>query len=323
MLNSNPSSADIFRIMRYSPENKDEWNRFVDRSKNGTFLCKRDYMEYHADRFTDYSLMITRKNKLYALLPACADGKTISSHAGLTYAGLILDNDARVEEVLRLFDSLIDYLRGEGFDKFVYKPAPHIYHVVPAEEDLYALFRHDARLTVRNVSAVSSLGCQLPLTSMRRSALNRSRRNGVIASLSADYADFWALLTANLADRFGAAPTHSLEEIERLSRLFPENILLYTALGKGGELLAGAVVYVTATVAHTQYLSASPEGRSVGALDAVIYQITKDYGKENVRYIDFGTSNENGGRYLNEGLIYQKQGFGARAVCYDTYTLTL
>ena len=47
-------------IRRYTPEKADEWNRFVAQSKNGTFLFDRRYMDYHADRFQDHSLMFYR-----------------------------------------------------------------------------------------------------------------------------------------------------------------------------------------------------------------------------------------------------------------------
>ena len=42
-----------------------------------------------------------------------------------------------------------------------------------------------------------------------------------------------------------------------------------------------------------------------------------------VPYFDMGTSVEEGGRVLNEGLIFQKEGFGGRAVVYDTYELDI
>lgn len=41
------------------------------------------------------------------------------------------------------------------------------------------------------------------------------------------------------------------------------------------------------------------------------------------QYFDFGISNEEEGRYLNEGLVAQKEGFGARAVVHDFYRLKL
>ena len=54
------------------------------------------------------------------------------------------------------------------------------------------------------------------------------------------------------------------------------------------------------------------------AVDAICHQIIKEDYKD-VHFFDFGTSNEDSGDYLNAGLIQQKEGFGARAVCYDQY----
>ena len=36
-------------------------------------------------------------------------------------------------------------------------------------------------------------------------------------------------------------------------------------------------------------------------------------------YFDFGKSTEDGGTILNQQLIHQKEGFGGRGICYDTY----
>lgn len=77
----------MFEIVRYTAQRADEWNRFVAASKNGTFLFDRRFMDYHSDRFSDYSLMVYLKGRLYALLPANADGQTLVSHGGLTYGG--------------------------------------------------------------------------------------------------------------------------------------------------------------------------------------------------------------------------------------------
>ena len=42
-----------------------------------------------------------------------------------------------------------------------------------------------------------------------------------------------------------------------------------------------------------------------------------------MRYLDFGISNEDSGRYLNEGLVLQKCGMGGRAIVYQTYKVDL
>ena len=128
----------MFDIIRYNPERKDEWNEFVRESKNGTFLFDRDYMDYHSDRFEDCSLMIFRRGKLYALLPADVNGDTLRSHGGLTYGGLVLSEKATTADIMAVLGLLNAYLKGMGVAKIIYKPVPYIYNRQPSEEDLYA-----------------------------------------------------------------------------------------------------------------------------------------------------------------------------------------
>ena len=44
-------------VKRYSDENVDLWNGFNAKSKNSMFMFDRNYMDYHRDRFKDYSLL--------------------------------------------------------------------------------------------------------------------------------------------------------------------------------------------------------------------------------------------------------------------------
>ena len=60
----------------------------------------------------------------------------------------------------------------------------------------------------------------------------------------------------------------------------------------------------------------------MGALD-LLFDTLIDSCSGSFKYFDFGRSTEHGGRYLNESLIFQKEGFGGRGVCYDTYEWTL
>jgi len=57
-------------------------------------------------------------------------------------------------------------------------------------------------------------------------------------------------------------------------------------------------------------------------LDLVISTLIQETYKDK-SYFDLGRSNQNGGRYLNMGLIAQKEGFGARAVVHDIYELKM
>ena len=45
-------------VIPYSINKREDWDSFVRRSKNGTFLLQRGFMDYHADRFFDCSVMV-------------------------------------------------------------------------------------------------------------------------------------------------------------------------------------------------------------------------------------------------------------------------
>ena len=99
----------------------EEWNEFVAKSKNGTFLFDRRFMDYHADRFQDYSLMFYDNDRLQAVMPAHVNGDTLVSHGGLTYGGLVMGPGIKAVQVCELFRELNGCLSCHGFRRVVYK----------------------------------------------------------------------------------------------------------------------------------------------------------------------------------------------------------
>lgn len=305
-------------IRRYRREDKELWNSFVSKARNATFLFDRNYMDYHADRFDDNSFMFYHKGKLKAVLPANVAGDTLYSHQGLTYGGLLLDKKATVEEVLECFDSLNSWLRENGISKVVYKALPWIYQQYPSEEDLYALtWKCKAQLISRDIASSIVIDNKLKFAESRKSGIRKALSLNIEVGESNDVDGFWHVLEDNLGNRYNAKPVHTASEMKLLMSRFPNNIKLYVAK-MNGEIVGGTLIYVTSQVVHTQYISASLEGKKHGALDLLFdYIINKVYA--NCRYFDFGKSTEQGGAYLNEPLIFQKEGFGGRGVCYDWY----
>ena len=312
----------MFEVRRYTSCHADEWNRFVAQSKNGTFLFDRRFMDYHADRFDDCSLMIYRRGALYAMLPANIKDGVLTSHGGLTYGGLIMSDKCSAKGVQDAFIAINDFLRSISVQKVVYKAVPWIYHQQPAEEDLFALTSIcQARLIIRDISSAIIGERRMPFTESRLSGLRKARRRGLTVKESTDFDQFWQILNDNLTGKYGVRPVHSAAELELLHGRFPDQIKLYMALD-GEQPLGGTVLFLTPQVLHTQYISATPDGKACGAidllLDHLIHTVYADY-----RYIDFGKSTSSDSADLNEQLIFQKEGFGARAVCYDTYEWTL
>lgn len=312
----------MFEVRRYSVERANEWNQFVAKSKNGTFLFDRHFMDYHADRFTDASLMVYRDKSLYALLPANVKGEVLTSHGGLTYGGLVMSGRCSAKGIQEVFAAMNTYLVGIGIRRVVYKAVPWIYHQVPAEEDLYALTSVcQAKLVIRDISSAIFSDRPVRFSESRKSGIRKALRKGLTIRESEDFATFWQILNDNLSAKYGVHPVHSVAELELLHARFPQAIRLYMVYD-GETPLGGTLLFLTPQVLHTQYISATAEGKAHGAIDLLfdhlINEVYKDY-----RYVDFGKSTVSDSADLNEQLIFQKEGFGARAVCYDTYEWTL
>ena len=311
----------MLEIVRYTPDQKQAWNDFVSRSKNGTFLLDRNYMDYHADRFTDHSLMVYRRDKLYALLPGNIAGDTFYSHQGLTYGGLIMSDRTAAADVVQLFRLLNDRFRREGIRKVIYKPTPWIYHRQPSEEDLYAVVEVCGATVSRGLSSTISREHQNKWYRIRECGARHAKQLGLTVEETEDYKPFWQVLSNNLRERYGLNPVHTVDEIEMLHRRMPDHIRLMV-VKEGDETIGGTVLYVSDRVVHSQYIAASPKGKQVHALD-LLFDVVIRKALASHPYFDFGISTEKRGTYLNEHLIYQKEGFGGRGVCYDWYEWTL
>lgn len=310
-----------FRIQQYHPDLKVAWNEFMKAAKNGLFLFDRHYMDYHAHRFTDHSLLFYAGEKLMAVLPANARESSFISHGGLTFGGLLLSRNLLLTETEILFKALLEYLRENGFREVVYKAIPAIFHQVPAQEDLYLLFKAGATLQKRDVNSVADLTSEITYTKGLKHNLAKARRQKLLIKESTDFETFMAIETEVLTRKYQTKPTHSAAEMKLLADRFPENIKLFLVY-KEAEILGGSVVYYYPQVTHTQYSGFTEAGKQAGAFafltDSLLRESVRDH-----RFFSFGISTTHHHDELNEGLVFSKESFSARTVVHDTYHLKL
>lgn len=308
----------MFDIQRYNPTLADEWNQFVAKSKNGTFLFNRNYMDYHQERFVDCSLVFYMKKRIYALLPANIVDKTLYSHQGLTYGGFIMDEHCTGSMVCQLFIELNAYLVQMGIKHVVYKAIPSIYHIIPSEEDLYALtICCRAKLVSRDLSSTIVNEHQLKFPESRKSGIRKAKRYQLEVREGNDLESFWTILKTNLQDKYHVNPVHSLDELRLLKSRFPKEMVLYLVYHQD-EVLGGTLLYISQQVVHVQYISANKRGKELCALDLLFDELIH-HQYSYVKYFDFGKSTTHTHTELNTHLLFQKEGFGGRGVCYDIY----
>lgn len=311
-------SHTVYRVEAYCAAHKSQWDNFVKTAKNGTFLFCRDFMEYHSDRFQDASQLIFKEDQLLAVLPANQSQDLLYSHQGLTYGGLVLSRKAKLTEVIRMFQALLSTLESQGIKKLLLKQLPSFYASLPSEELEYLAFICKASIPRVDSASVIVGGNRIPIQSNRKEGVKKAKRQELSIEEATNFSSFWKdILEPNLAQRHGAAPTHSLEEITNLAALFPKQIRQFNAC-LDGKIVGGATLFETATTAHVQYISANEQKQELGTLDFLFTHLIEEVFAHK-KYFDFGISNEAGGTKLNTGLNYWKECFGARTFVHRFY----
>ena len=307
-----------WQLVPYQSDNQAQWDEWVDQSPVATILHSRKFLSYHGSRFVDQSLLIKKNDHLIAVLPAAValdDDSVVVSHPGASYGGLVHDGDLMGAEHLAVLKQVAAYYKQSGFKQFIYKPLPTIYRRGLYEDDLYSLFRLHALAYRVDLSSTVDLSVPIKLSKRRKRSVNKALKSHLHIAQDWEHIDnYWIVLNENLQQSHSLSPVHNVDEICLLQSRFPEQIVLRCVISKG-KVIAGVLLFLFGSVAHAQYIASNSHGRSVGALDFLFNHLFIELSEQGFRYFDFGNSNENQGRVLNEGLYQYKTGFGGSGSC--------
>lgn len=312
-----------FRIERYSETHNSSWNGFIPKSRSKLFLFDRRYMDYHADRFTDHSVIVFRNDEIVALFPANeTQTKEIHSHGGLTFGGIVLASETKLADAVNILQQIREYYEKQGFKKLIYKQLPSIFNEPLSNEDDYCLFRVNASLIRCDSNFVIEHARRPSLQERRLRGVKKARAAGLEVRESQDIETFWdGILAPTLLSQHGVKPVHSVDEIKLLKSRFPDCIRLYAAF-LADRMVGGTVIYEYQNVAHSQYIAASDEGRATGALD-LVFSHAIELASQRQPFFSFGIANENDGQILNAGLAEWKESFGARCITHRFFSISL
>lgn len=312
-------------VSAFAESDAPTWDEFCSASINGTFLHSRRFLSYHGERFADCSLLVRDSGRLAGILPAAqspTQADTIISHPGITYGGVVHGGRLVGMKMLETLQAVADHYGRSGYRRLLYKCVPCIHARAPAQDDAYALFRLGARRVRCDLSCAIDLAGRLARSERRRRGLKRAAAAVTTSEDPALLAPLWDVLADNLARKHDARPVHSRAELSLLRQRFPREIRLLCAL-IDGRVEAGVVLFNSATAWHAQYIASSERGYAVSALDMVFECAIESAAAAGARYFDFGTSNEQEGTVLNDGLYRFKSEFGASGVAHEYYELDL
>ncbi|WP_264520751.1 GNAT family N-acetyltransferase [Flavobacterium sp. N1994] len=310
-----------YTVRQYSPEDFAVWNAFVSESKNGTFLFHRNFMEYHQDRFHDFSLLVFEAEKLVSVIPANRVGDIIFSHQGLTYGGFVFHATIKLGQVLEIAQSVLQFLNQIGISIFQMKLIPSIYNTYFSEEIEYALFLTNAKLIRRDCLSVIDLTKPFSFSKTRKESIRRGEKNNLVIKEELQFDLFWnEILIPNLDKKHNAKPVHAAAEIISLQQKFPDNIRHFNVYYQD-KIVAGTTIFVTDKVAHPQYISGNEQKNELGSLDFLYHHLVTEVFKDK-NFFDFGPSHEENGKKINEGILFWKESFGAKTTVQDYYEVS-
>ena len=277
-------------------------------------------MDYHKDRFEDFSLLIYKGERLYALLPANINDDVVYSHQGLTYGSFVLQDSAKLKSTFLAFKEVLKFLFEERIKKLDIRIIPTFYNSLPSDELEYILYKAEASLVKRDVILLIDYQNKLRFQKNRREGINKAKRKELLVKVDGDYDKFWnEILIPNLKEKHNTSPVHSLDEIKLLAARFPDHIKQVNVY-QDDKIVAGTTVFLTKNVVHPQYISGNQNKNELGSLDLLMNDVF-DHFKEGRNYFSFNTSSEENGKLLNEGLLFWKESCGARPLIFNNYEI--
>ena len=309
-----------YTVRLYEGNDYENWNAFIGQAKNATFLFHRDFMEYHSDRFQDYSLIVLDGEKWVAVLPANVVENQVFSHQGLTYGGLVYGDKIGAALVEIILDAIIDFLKKCKIENFVLKLIPDFYQARTSNEMHYFLFQKKADLLKRSMNLVIDYSKPFQISKSKLKHFRRVSELGISIEETEDFTLFWnQILIPRLREKHKAKPVHSLEEIHQLKSYFPKNIKQINAYFEG-EIVAGITLFCSERVIKSQYGATSLKGESIRALDFLFINIINKYASD-FSFFDMGIVDEDGS--YNKGLLKQKEELGCAVCLQDVYEIAV
>ena len=300
-----------YHLIKYEARYQSIWDDFIPRTANGTFMHKRAYMDYHADRFEDFSWMIFEGEKLKAVLPAHRTGKDLYAHNGLTYSDFLFHYKLKLEHKVLILEAALPYLHKAEIEHIHLKSIPWVFQSLIDDSNTYLYHQLQAEMKQVKPFFVRINGNEIPVNRNRKKNLKKMSGRGYHLTEGVELLpEFWQVVEQNLKERYASRPVHSLEEIQLLMSRFPNEIKLFS-LKVNDKLLAGALVYYINRAIHFQYIHAVSGEQEREAVEWLVYHLVQAHADK--EFISFGTSGVEGNN-LHKGLVYWKQSFGSTLI---------
>ena len=279
-------------------------------------------MEYHSDRFEDYSLLVFEDEKLISIFPANRVENTVFSHQGLTYGGFVFENNVTTSEIKLVVLELLSFLKENNFKTLKIKEIVSIYCSDCYKEINSFLIENNAEIVSKKMNLAIDFKSDFKVSKSKLKHFKRISSVGLEIKKEDDLSTFWnEVLIPRLDKKFSSKPVHSIDEISNLKVKFSENIYQYNVY-LDDEILAGITVFKTKKIIKSQYGATTENGEKYRALDFLYINLINEF-KDEFDFFDMGTVDDDSELGYNIGLFNQKKELGCDVFEQNFYELLL
>ena len=300
------------RIEKYDSRFQDFWDAFIEKAINASFQFKRDFINYHGEKFVDNSLMIFEKEELVACIAGHAVGSEFHSHQGLSFGGILLKKD-NIFLLKKIVEELISFLKECQFTAIRFRGLPGYLHTCNEEINYY--FMENGAIPIHNrLTSLVNLKNKVDYNLLSRREIKKVIGNSVEIRKVNDLPTFYNSMVIALHEKYGVKPVHNLHELTELMNKFPNNIELWELVADE-TISSGCILFLENNYIKLQYFFSNTNVASRKLLDFLFQE--KRYMFD---IFDLGTSNSLSNNQLNLGNYgYKKSMSGQPAVVYSLH----
>lgn len=325
---------EITSIDELSENEKNDVDSFIiSPDTNGEFINSLKYLSYHGNRFKEDSIVVRDKGSktIKGVLLATVNKKdfsTLISHQGTTFAGPIIGLRDSYQTVAQVVKLMLAYYE-KKYSHIRLRTTPAFYARQETGMLDYILMQNGysyGMTALSNIIRIEKIDSEESLlknyTAKRRNEVRKVLKSDEFIFKKADRidSDIWEMMNSNLRERYSSETTHSYEEINGLQIKTPSRILPYEVRHASGEYAAFALVYKFKNVFHTQYLDMNYKYSVNYPNMLLIHHLILEARKEMFPVFSFGACTEKMGKYLNEGLLAYKSGYGGGNIILPEYS---
>jgi hypothetical protein len=322
----------MLKISEYKETDRRQWEDFIASAANGTIFHRQRFLDYHPKgRFDNHHLMFRKHDRLVAVMPALIKDEqgspTLISYGGASYGGLVVAPGQGIAQVAEITEAAVSHWTKQGIKRLLVTQPPLIYMKAPDQYIDFCWARAGFSYLKREITAVIPLNFRsqddIPASFKQetRTALRKGQKAGIEVRPDGDLDEFYHILEKNLGQRHNVKPTHTAEELKKLKKLLPEDIIQFTAY-QGKKALAGITVFIcNPKVILAFYISHDQRYQELRPVNAVYHEVIRWGWANGYKYLDLGTFTLN--MQPNWGLGKFKENFGARGFLRDTFELRI